>query len=195
MARRRNQPTTWRKRREDEKFRAASGFVIVAVLYMTGVLLWASYEFFFHGTARTPSGGRCWLLTMSGSGVAGYYMQLILFILSFGSSLVAKRLDAINSWRLLVYGSALGIVCCLYILTRMQTGSDPLLWMTTLRCGVPVIGGDAEGFIASNIRVLIFTVIGWYCGIIATQFGLELPKMASRTRNEAENRTPDEAGD
>jgi hypothetical protein len=177
-ARRASPPAArWRKRRDDEKFRAAAAFVIVATLYMTGTLLWATYEFAFHGFDKLPHGGRCWLIKTSSAGFGGYYMQLVLFILSFGSSLVAKRLDAIKSWLLLVYGSAAGIALGLYILTCVQAESDTLYRLTTLGCDV-AIDNDAEGFIASHVKVLIVTVIVWYCGIIATQFGLELPKRA-----------------
>ena len=185
MTRRSNRPAHWRKRREDEKFRAAAGFVVLAVLYMTATLLWATYEFAFHGFDKIPGDGRCWMIKISSSGFGGYYMQLILFILSFGSSLVAKRLDALKSWWLLVYGSAIGIVCALYILTNVQLGSATLSRMTTLSCDV-AMDDDTEGFIASHVTVLIVTVLIWYCGIIATQFGLELPKKVSdavRPRN------------
>ena len=170
----------FRQRKEHEKSIAATYFVVVAVIIVTMPLLWASFEFLFYPYNAEIGTGRCLVMKISSARHTGYYVELILLILSFGSSLIAKRVEIIHRWRVLVYGSALGIVCCMLIITMVQPKTQTLLRASEVICDVPRVG-DMLPQITSDFRWYCGALIIWYCGLIATQFGLELPK-----RNEPE---------
>jgi hypothetical protein len=170
-----------RRRREGEKSRAATYFVVFAVIVVTVPLLWAAGELVFVGSQASPGTGRCLVRMVSSAHLGGRYLELILAILAFGSALVAKKVEFVQRWRILVYGSAIGIASCLVILIRVQEGTDALHMLSEIACDAP-LAAKALDQLHSDFTWYAIAAIGWYCLIIATQLGLQLPKFPSSDR-------------
>lgn len=172
----------YRRRREAEKSTAASYFVVIAVVLITVPLFLTAVELLFapSGIELWHSRGRCLLRWVSGANLGGYYIELVLAVLAFGSALVARQFAFIQRWRVLVYGSAAGVLSCLVILIIVRDGSPALEFLPEIkRCDAPLDENALSQLRADFSRYCIAAII-WYCGITATQFGMELPKFVKQ---------------
>jgi hypothetical protein len=171
----------YRRRRESEKSTAASYFVVFAVVIVTFPLLLAAVELLFAptGVEIWHSRGRCLLRWVSGANLGGYYLQLVLALLAFGSALIAKRLEFVQRWRILVYGSAAGVLSCLIILITVRGEAPGLEFLPEIKsCRAPLDSDALSQLEGEFFRYSVAAII-WYCGIVATQFGIELPKFSN----------------
>jgi len=172
----------YRRRRESEKSTAASYFVVFAVVLITLPLLLSAVELLFvpTGVEVWHSRGRCLMRWVAGANLGGYYLELILAIVAFGSALIARQFEFVQRWRVLVYGSAAGVLSCLVILVTVRAGAPGLEWLPEIKsCDAP-LSTDALSQLRTDFSRYCIAAIIWYCGIAATQFGIELPKLVKQ---------------
>jgi hypothetical protein len=174
----------FRKRRDDETYRAATMIVAVTVSFMTLVMVSLAIELLALSKSDTWVVGRFIVLRMGvpGNGVSGYLLTIVFYVITFGAGLVSKRLDRVLEWRWIVYASIIGIAASIIALINIAGDAAQYIADDLTRDGMifdflPNAEKNRERqAVEERIKSVSISTAIWFVSQLSIQFGVRLPK-------------------
>lgn len=156
--------------RKNQISNAATIFLVFAVILMFVFLAWVLFDI-ANASISGNSGSGFVLLLFLEAGWLAAAIKAVVFILSFGSSIISKELSRIKSFHIVVYGSAIGLLMC--ILIGALLGNSDIAAQLYDNPG----GSSTTSYelLQDRQQPAFIAIALWFAGLIASQFGLKLP--------------------
>lgn len=170
--------------REIEKKRAATIFLLALFGIALGALAVTLAEVqtirILQDRAGVSEVGRCLTHSIVSLSVPLQIANALLGVAGLGSYVIAKDLEKVRLWRVIVYGSMFGIVLSILLLVQIMPGSDKqptfaAMRIVEARChGLAYDGGltAATDFMAKAPGFML-GLIAWFVGFLVVHVGVK----------------------